>query len=233
MDAGDHVKELESMSAFDSIRKKWAERVVGISNHTHIRAPDSAQSEGTASEVSRQQGWALKTTKERKRFEEKVKSFLIEKFNDGEKTGNKTDPSSVSNEIKRKVDESGRPYFSPSEWKTSQQIKSFFSRHSSKKKAGAVLTTEDVEAWEAEVVRQQLRDELNSTIQAPQHPIEVERINICLQAHQGTLKGLKLDKLRSICDALSLNIDGSKARKKPFIKALEELVKECGCESDI
>jgi len=35
MDVGDHVKELESMSAYDNIRKKWADRVVV--SHMHIQ----------------------------------------------------------------------------------------------------------------------------------------------------------------------------------------------------
>lgn len=236
MDAGDHVKELESMSAFDTIRKKWADTVVGISNQPHIRAPDSTPGESTVSEVSRQKGWALKTTKDRKRFEEKVKKFLIEKFNEGERTGNKPEPSSVADEMKRKVDENGKPYFEPSDWKTSQQIKSFFSRHNSKMKqmnTGAVLTTEDVEAWEAEVVRQHLRDEVRSNIEPPQHPIEAEQVNICLHFHQGTLTSLKLQRLKSICQALSLTIDGSKAKKQSFVDALKNLVKECGCDNPL
>ena len=32
MDSGKHVKELESVSLYDTIRLRWAERVTGISN---------------------------------------------------------------------------------------------------------------------------------------------------------------------------------------------------------
>ena len=52
--------------------------------------------------------------------------FLIEKFEDGEKSGNKADPMSVSREMKTKRDGNGRLLFQPNEWKTAQQIKSFF-----------------------------------------------------------------------------------------------------------
>ena len=232
MDAGDHVKELESMSAYDTIRKKWADRVVGITTQPQLRAADTTPQQSAASNVTRRQkDWALKTTKERKRFEEKVKSFLVEKYNDGERTGNKPDPSSVAREMKVKLDEDGKPYFEMSEWKTLQQIKSFFSRYNSKmrqKTTGAVLTSDDIEAWEAEVVRQHLREDVRENIEPPKHPIIIEQENICLHVHQSTLSSLKLPKLKSICKSLSLKI-GSKGRKITYIEALEGLVKVCGC----
>ena len=75
MDTGDHVTELESMSVYDTIRKKWAESMTGISNQPSNRAVEQPPGQHTQAEASIQKGWALKTTKERRRFEEKVRVF--------------------------------------------------------------------------------------------------------------------------------------------------------------
>ena len=80
-------------------------------------------------------GWALKTTKEKKRFDAKVNAFLIEKHEAGEKSGNKTDPVTVSKEMKIKRDDKEYLLFKPEEWQTAQQIKSFFREAQHKAKA--------------------------------------------------------------------------------------------------
>ena len=217
MDTGDHMTELESMSVYHTIRKKWAKSITGISNRPSNRAVQQPPGQHTQAEASIQKGWALKTTKERRRFEEKVKEFFIKTFEKGERTGNKPDPSSVAKEMKTKMDNSGKPYFEPSEWKTSQQIKSFFSRFNTKMKqlkTGTVLATEDIQAWEAEVARQHLRQNVHNKIVQPQQPIEVLRVNICLYVHQGKLASLKLPKLRSICEALGMK--GVPSQKETF-----------------
>lgn len=136
--------------------------------------------------------------------------------------------------MKHRLDESGKPYFDPSEWKTSAQIKSFFSRHSSKNKqlkAAGALTTEDVEAWEAEEARNLLRDEIQSNLQPQQHPILVGQVNICEYVSKGLLVDLKLLELKDLCKALSLVVEGSKAKKKSFIDALIKRVQICSCNS--
>ena len=102
-DTGNHVRELESVSLYDKIRKKWAERVTGIScaiDHPPTRIAEQEFDQRSQVTSTRNMGWALKTTKKRKRFEEKVKSFLIEKFEMGERYGNKVDPLSVSREMR-------------------------------------------------------------------------------------------------------------------------------------
>ncbi|CAB4033229.1 Chromatin modification-related YNG2, partial [Paramuricea clavata] len=66
------------------------------------------------------QGWALRTTKSSKRFNERQKSYLNEKFNIGNETGHK------------------RRRFTLNEFLTPQQIQSYFSRKASKQKKGQV-----------------------------------------------------------------------------------------------
>ena len=95
MDSGKHVKELESVSLYDSIRLKWAERVTGISNVLQEGTPTVVQEDPAGiskTTETRSMGWALKKTKSRPRIGEKVKAFLIEKFEAGERSGSKADP---------------------------------------------------------------------------------------------------------------------------------------------
>ena len=219
---------------------KWAKKVTGISGPVPTRIIEQESSQLSQDISVRPMGWALKTPKTKQRFEERVKSFLIEKFEMGESCGNKADPLSVSREM-RLLKKDGKLYFEPSEWKTSQQIKSFFSRYSTSLRQKQVeelrpdeteeeLTKEDVEALELEAERQYLRDAINAEIQKPEHPIEAEQVDICQLYKDGKLKNLKLSKLRSTCDTLELNVQGTPARKKSFINPIEQLVKNCNCQ---
>lgn len=74
---GKHVKELEAMSLYDTIWIKWAEKVTGIGLLSD--QPSSTRAHLTGQQATTEQlhsvdiGWALKVTKERKTFEDKVK----------------------------------------------------------------------------------------------------------------------------------------------------------------
>ncbi len=98
--------------------EEWAERVTGISTvakptpsvFMQVEAKESKEFGGV-----RSMGWAMKTTKKRPRFGEKVKGYLIEKFQAGETSGNKADPQTVSREMKFKKDANGELFFQPDE----------------------------------------------------------------------------------------------------------------------
>ena len=77
-------------------------------------------------------GWALKATQKRPRQEEKVKAYLIEKFEASERSGTKADP-----------DDKGELVFQPDEWQTAKTIKSFFSKYSAKLKQQGVSKPKD------------------------------------------------------------------------------------------
>ena len=70
------------------------------------------------------QGWALRTTKSSKRFNERQKSYLDEKFYIGMETGHKLDPVRVSQDIRFAKDQDGNRRFTLSEFLTPQQIQS-------------------------------------------------------------------------------------------------------------
>ena len=134
MDSGKHVKELETVSLYDTVRLKWAERVTGISDvvleaSVNVILPDESSQNSTR---TCSMGWALKATKKRPGLGEKVKAYLVEKFIAGERSGTKADPLSVSREMKFLKGDNGKLIFTPEEWKAQQSIKSFFSRYSAK-----------------------------------------------------------------------------------------------------
>ena len=84
------------------------------------------------------QGWALRTTKSSKRFNERQKSYLDEKFNIGMETGHKLDPVRVSQDMRFAKDQDGNRRFTLSEFLAPQEIQSYFSRRASKQKKGQI-----------------------------------------------------------------------------------------------
>jgi hypothetical protein len=104
-------------------------------------------------------GWALKAERKTKRFNENQKSFLVEKFNIGLKTGRKEDPISVAEAMLTARTEDGSRRFSYDEILSVQQVTSFFSRMNRKNK-----TCDDsdyVEAFREETI-QNLRREFEN-----------------------------------------------------------------------
>lgn len=190
-------------------------------------------------------GWALKTNKSRPRLGEKVKQFLIEKYEDGERSGNKADPIAVAREMKFKRNENGELFFAPEEWKTAQAIKSFFSRYKAKLKQQQLggstrnahttppeeIDEEDMEAWEIETPLQEIRDLAYKHLKIPEHPITVENVNVCQLTKARKLNKLKVTQLQQICTGLSLTVNGPRGRKISYIEPLKQLVNDCTCNN--
>ena len=246
LDSGKHVKELGSVSLYDTIRSRWAERVTGISNVAQEASAVFAHEESASSKTkASSMGWALKATQKRPRLEEKVKAYLIEKYEAGERSGTKADPSSVSREMKLRRDDKGELVFQPEKWKTVKTIKIFFSRYSAKLKQQGVSKpkdmggsqpevegemADDMEALEFETAIQNLRQAVYNDLKIPEHPSEVNQLNICKLMQEGKPKTLKLQDLKAICTTIGLTTEGSQARKKSFVEPLKELVKKCTCK---
>ena len=78
MDSGKHLKELVSVSLYDTIRLRWAEQVTGISNVAQEASAVFAHEESASSKtIVSSMGWALQATQKRPRLEEKVKQGLL------------------------------------------------------------------------------------------------------------------------------------------------------------
>ena len=243
MDSGRHVRELESESGYDIIRKKWAEKIFGISVPSHEEETRPACHDRPSSsnmDEHRPKGWALKTTKRPSRMTDRVKAYLEQKFDAGSVSGLKADPIQVSNEMKFVKDKNGNLLFGPEEWRTAQQISSFFSRLSAIQRQRQTergqleesrdeITEEDLEALESEIVFNDLRQAVLREVTMTHHPIEVGTRNVCELSRAKKLQTLKLSELKELCESLQLAVVGSPARKKSFIQPLETYAKTCTC----
>ena len=80
-------------------------------------------------------GWALQKTRgSGTRFTEKVKEYLLSRFQTDERTGRKADPMQVAAEMRKAREAAGARKFIRSEWLTKNQVQSFFSRLSAMKR---------------------------------------------------------------------------------------------------
>ena len=110
---------------FDSIRKKWAATITGVTPHAQQSSDPDHHSIGSDSLGHLPLGWALKTVRKSVRMTEKFKAFLVRKFNAGATSGQKADPIQVSKDMKFAKDESGKSLFNADEWRTSSQVCKF------------------------------------------------------------------------------------------------------------
>ena len=164
------------------------------------------------------EGWALKTVQTSSRVSEDVRNYLIQRFNDGAKTGNKADPKQVEHEMKHVRNTTGGLLFQPYEWRTSKQIASFFSNLSKSQRAKNIdegnhgIETEDEEPDIQDKNLQLLQLVIESQVQAD-HPILFQGHHLCHLATEGKIKTLRLDTMKKACLSLDVEVTGSKARK--------------------
>ena len=137
-------------------------------------------------------------------------------------------------------DSSGKLQFKPDEWRTAQQISSFFGRMSAlqhqrqadetESEEEQEVTDEDLTALESEDHIQAIRQEVYKDIeQTISHPIQIEAVNVCELSRAGKLSSLKLAQLREVCRALRLQTNGSNSRKRTFTEPLDAYTKLCSC----
>ena len=120
-------------SVYDKLKRGWVEKFSSLSEDDSTNAIERQGSEPFQSNVS--EGWALHKPKGGAvRFSEKVRQYLISKFDIGEQSGRKEDPRQVSQDMRKAKGENGERLFSWEEWLTKAQIQGFFSRLSSSRR---------------------------------------------------------------------------------------------------
>lgn len=129
---GNHLYHSLNGSA-DVAMELWAEKCSDsvFYNQSHLIQSSSISSKDNQvhSCVSNlKTGWALKSDRKFVRFSLGVKKFVKDIFDDGEKTGKKANPVSVSLQIRNERDEYGNHIFSPNDWISSQQVRSLFAQ---------------------------------------------------------------------------------------------------------
>lgn len=178
--------------------------------------------------VSPTEGWALRAVKKAYRFSEKQKSYLLAKFRIGQTTGHKLDAEVVSRQMRRARGTDGARLFQSSEFLTTSQVASFFSRQSA-----AVRQRDpdeaDVQAAQEETNFSQAKEAV-ATIQL-NHPLIYDQYNLCTMALDGTLKLLKLTMLQHMCEDLGLDVPPKPMRKKaPYLALLKDITTKCTCQ---
>ena len=225
-------------SVCDTARKNWASRVTEAHVATGETQRIGFEEAGPSRTMEcRSKGSTLETTKRAPRIEEKVKIVFIQKFNQGAAVGQKADPVQVAREMKCVRDGSGKLHFKPEEWRTSQQIKNFFSRMSALQRQRLPdenqeeeFAHEDLGALQSEDSTQAIRQEERKDMESPEHLIQVGAENLCALLHAGKLSFLRLAQLRETCTALQRQTAGSYSTKRTYTKPLNACAKSCSCQ---
>ncbi|XP_068736334.1 uncharacterized protein [Montipora capricornis] len=155
-------------------------------------------------------------------------SYLLAKFSIGQTTGRKLDAEVVAREMRRARGADGVRLFQSSEFLTSLQIASFFSRQSATLRQKGPADEADIRASQEEANFSAAK-EVVETIQL-NHPLVYDQYNLCEMALSGNLKVLKLPMLQRLCEDLGLDAPVPPVRKKaPYLALLEEIAKKCTC----
>ncbi|VDI29911.1 Hypothetical predicted protein [Mytilus galloprovincialis] len=124
LDIGKHSVKQENKKLSDKSKIEYSrhmEKVNTVTVNSNNFSSGNSNSDLT-------QGWALKLRRTVKGFTQDQKKYLQEKFDRGEKTGQKFDPEEVSQDMRFIRTTSGRKRFSQEEFLSATQIASYFSR---------------------------------------------------------------------------------------------------------
>ena len=237
LDGGKHNYVLERESFLDKAMLRYAENLESGAASIEEQGEEEIAEESGRIPLVVNMGWALKHTSTSRRLNKKQKEYLIDLFLLGEQTGQKADPSEVSQSMRKARNKDGSLLFLSEEYLTSQQITGFFSRTAAKKSiqvpSDTNLVDEDYDddllpAMAEKELEQMLRNILNEI--SIQHPITYESYNICEMAAASKLSKLSIAMLQDICRYYELDLLSIKQkRKKPYIDLLNELVSSCTC----
>ena len=236
LDIGRHKFALEHETLLDKAMVTYATKLEQGASAVECSLEHAATSTeaADADNAVLPMGWALKSGSGRKRVSEHQKRYLTEIFQAGEVTGHKADPAHVSTSMRKARNAEGSSMmFHASEYLTSRQISSFFSRLASKK----VLETHDHEEEDSEDETNEVQERAVGEIcseamekVAVQHPIMYNMHNICDIVTSSRLSKFSVQMLQDICKYFELDISTIKVkRKKPYVDLVTQLVKTCGC----
>ena len=231
MDVGQHSRFISNESVYDVLRREWANSFKTVTTKD-VQA--SAQSGNQRiQESALEMGWALNQPKTGSvRFPEKVKKYLVAKFDSGERTGHKADPTQVSLDIRAAKDESGERLFKREEWLNKQQIKGFFSRLAKQRRKGQLESDTSAEEdtdddFEENAQREMLVDNITAEIDVC-HPIYYDAYDLCDMHKQKSLSIFKITMLKEICAHFELQFK-SKDKKQTLIDKISSMIGECIC----
>ncbi|KAI8490860.1 hypothetical protein Bbelb_312790 [Branchiostoma belcheri] len=231
---GKHRRRLERETLLDKAKLKYAERLEqGPSAVPHVEP--SLQLEAKRNTPCPQQGWALRSPKKPVRFTIKQKTYLDRQFLLGETTGKKLDPVTVSREMRKACDSQDQRLFRVTEFLTSQQVSSYFSRLAAKRRktaADADAEDEQQDPAELESIHSALQTHVMKEVQL-QHPVLYDTYNLCDMAKRGELYELGMPSLKIICDHFDIDVSTitDRRRKSAFVAKVTEYLRFCQCHT--
>lgn len=144
----------------------------------------------------------------------------------------KTDAETVSKEMQRVHASNGEHLFRVSEFLTAQQVASFFSGMAAKIRQqtspGDTSGDPDIIGMEDEQNFSSAKEAVMTALDV-KHPVSYDQYNICSMVKDNTLRKLKLDVLKLLCENLSISMPPNQRKKAPYISLLEDIVKNCSC----
>ena len=134
---GTHSRFINNESVYDTLRREWAKKFTTIEENISTEPVQLSSKALKTGKTDLEVGWALSKPKTGSvRFSEKIRQYLIYKFDTGEKTGEKANPIQVAADMRTITDNDGNRYFIRKEWLTPTQIKGFFSRQAKLQRTG-------------------------------------------------------------------------------------------------
>ncbi|PFX18859.1 hypothetical protein AWC38_SpisGene16749 [Stylophora pistillata] len=156
------------------------------------------------------------------------KVIKIEKSSSGPTTGLKLDAKVVARDMRRARGTDGARLSQSSEFLTSTQITSFFSRQS------ALVRQRDADDAEIREAQEESNfSEAKETVTSIQldHPLIYDQYDLCEMALKNSLKILRLPMLQHICEYRGLKIPSKPILKKaPYLALLKEIVSKGTCQ---
>ena len=248
LDCGKHERKLEHETLCDRAAHGYANRLQGLTSGV----PEMSSAAKKALEGSTTQrlpmGWTLRSNqgRKKKRFSEKQKIFLTDRFLIGEATGRKEDAMSVAKAMMTVTDADGDCLFNSTEFLTSKQIAGFFSRLAAKRQLlreddsdddetdddeiDDDETDDDIDPAENEEALSQLKNRVLEDVSLT-HPICFDRYNLCDLNKKSKLSNLSIPVLQDIWKEFDIPAsDITKKRKAPYIERIFGFIDEnCTC----
>ena len=210
---------------YDKLRRDWVSHFQTLTIQGEgLTGASAAVTESLSSTPRLQKGWALYKKCGGARFPEKVRRYLMHKFNIGQGTGRKEDPAQVAKDMRTASTIDGERMFDRTEWLSKCQIQGFFSRLSASIKQGhqmdMVLTESEkedtdaeelddlVEEYACDIDEERLRDTTEVVLGkiGLTHPILYDIYDLCTLSRDGKLPSFKVPMLREMCKHFDLSV---------------------------
>lgn len=227
---GKHTYVLEKMSLQDVAKLQYAQHLEDgqFRNHPNLPAASPVNAQDSQDINDRcSKGWALKSSVQNKRFTDKQKQFMDEKFKQGE-LGKKSTGEEVAKLMRTARDKDGKRIFNADEFLTSAQISSYFSRAAAKRKN---ISEMDNDAFEHEEMICQVTEEIVEMLDQDGHTVSTtdecymySNMVLCTMS-KAQLASLKMSSIREICKKYEIEV--TSRRKEPYVNALFDVLSNC------